>query len=285
MAADHARAIAEAERSAKALKAQFDKLGNTQHPRGRVLNAYRQATRAIRGSNGSQMALMEILAELRATLTVIAQDTLWEAAQRGTAQARAQTALYGLPSSLEGYTPISELAAWLATFDVQRASVLALASAGRPDIAAIVGDASRVGILSPAPVIRDGARWLAATTVTSAAVATLGSIDRSNARGEFGKQAIAAIDERTTDCCLRAHGQVVPIDGQFTLTGTPRYADKMSDPPFHWYCRTATALVRMREAGDRFTQEMQDAGRAELAARGADDNRRVISPAYATSRR
>ncbi|GIK42437.1 MAG: hypothetical protein BroJett011_62700 [Chloroflexota bacterium] len=99
------------------------------------------------------------------------------------------------------------------------------------------------------------------------------------------KQAIAAIDERTTDCCLRVHGQIKDLDQPFVLTGTPRFADEMQSPPFHLYCRTAQALWLERfEAAGITTARMRDAARAELEAR-EDGSRQEIHPAHATSRR
>lgn len=107
----------------------------------------------------------------------------------------------------------------------------------------------------------------------------------SQAGREWRKQAIAAIDERTTDCCLRVHGQIQPLDKPFILTGTPRYADEMKAPPFHDYCRTVQALyVEEFEVQGATTDEMRDAARAELKAR-EDGSRKEIHPAHATSRR
>lgn len=101
----------------------------------------------------------------------------------------------------------------------------------------------------------------------------------------YERQAIAALDERTTDCCLRVHGQIVGIKENFHLVGTPRFADEMPAPPFHWFCRTSVALyVRQFEDFGITTAEMRDAARAELAAR-ADGSRVEIHPASATSRR
>jgi hypothetical protein len=60
-------------------------------------------------------------------------------------------------------------------------------------------------------------------------------LNESDPTTTYQKQAIATLDERTTDCCLRVHGQTQPIDEPFKLTGTPRYADEIQDPPFHWY--------------------------------------------------
>jgi len=100
------------------------------------------------------------------------------------------------------------------------------------------------------------------------------------------KQAVAAIDENTTDCCLRVHGQIEPISEPYDLSGTPRFADKMMYPAFHWNCRTSsTAYHRAWERTSNLTtKDMVAAARAELNAR-RDGSRQEIHPAHATSRR
>lgn len=100
------------------------------------------------------------------------------------------------------------------------------------------------------------------------------------------KQAVAAIDENTTDCCLRVHGQIQPLASPYDLKGRPRFADKIAFPPFHWNCRTSsTAYHRDFERGARITtQDMVEAARAERRAR-RDGSREEIHPAHATSRR
>lgn len=103
---------------------------------------------------------------------------------------------------------------------------------------------------------------------------------------EYSKQAIATIDERTTDCCLRVHGQIKPIDEPFHLTGTPRYADNVQDPPFHWYCRSTEVLYN--PAFEEFgipTDKMRDMAVLELDARELTGRRSVIYPSHSTSRR
>lgn len=113
------------------------------------------------------------------------------------------------------------------------------------------------------------------------------AIDTMTGEGQdFQRQAIAAIDERTTDCCLRVHGQVVGMNEPFHLTGTPRFADDVIAPPFHWNCRTATMLYmpEMDEIGIT-TGEMRDAANSELKAREETDKRVEIHPAHALSRR
>ena len=99
------------------------------------------------------------------------------------------------------------------------------------------------------------------------------------------KQVIAAIDERTTNCCLQAHGQIRDEGEPFVLTGTPRYASEIQNPPFHWYCRTAPApyIPEFEELGIT-TGEMVGAAKEELKAR-LFRGREEIHPASATSRR
>jgi hypothetical protein len=77
---------------------------------------------------------------------------------------------------------------------------------------------------------------------------------------------------------------VVGMDEDFTLTGTPRFADKIHDPPFHHWCRTAEALVLAQMAEDALTRQMREAAAAELKAR-EDGSREEIHPAHARSGR
>ena len=125
--------------------------------------------------------------------------------------------------------------------------------------------------------------WTYATGLIGAYLATL---NETVTAVEYKKQAIATIDERTTDCCLRVHGQIQPIDKPFKLTGTPRFGNLVQDPPFHWYCRTAEVLYN--EAFEDFgipTQAMREAANAEIDAREKTGKREEIYPSHATSRR
>jgi hypothetical protein len=81
-----------------------------------------------------------------------------------------------------------------------------------------------------------------ASAVTAATALYFGSLlDRQSPgagagrANEWDHQVVAGIDERTTDCCLQAHGQIQPLDKPFHLTGEPRWADYLDNPPFHWY--------------------------------------------------
>lgn len=87
----------------------------------------------------------------------------------------------------------------------------------------------------------------------------------------YQRQAIAALDGRTTLCCLRVHGQIVGIDEPFVLTGTPRFAGRLMAPPFHWRCRTSVVLYHTAmEAIGTSTAEMRQQARDELARRGQE---------------
>ena len=101
------------------------------------------------------------------------------------------------------------------------------------------------------------------------------------------RQAISAVDERTTNTCLEVHGQIVRNKEKFHLIGTPRFRDYMLNPPFHDYCRTATSIYQDRMEtipGIVTTAQMRDASQAEIKAR-EDGTREEIHPAHATSRR
>lgn len=117
-------------------------------------------------------------------------------------------------------------------------------------------------------------------------IAYLSNANQLVTGAEYQKQVIATIDERTTDCCLRAHGQIQPLDKPFHLTGTPRFADFVNTPPFHWNCRSTQVLYN--PAFEEFgitTQELRNAAGAEIQAREETKTRVPIYPSHATSRR
>ena len=136
-------------------------------------------------------------------------------------------------------------------------------------------------------MVRAAAAWSLAVWGWTNAAVHMGLVAVDEQTTEVMKrQAIAALDERTTDCCLHVHGQIVAMDEPFRLTGTPRFADRMMRAPFHWHCRTGLSLWHpsLEEVGVP-TSEMRAAARAELEAREKTGRRRVIHPAHATSRR
>lgn len=294
----HEAAVAAALRAGDELGRLTDRLGTAEHPRGQVLTAYRNANRGMRdvlGRESQQGEAAEVVSELRRSVRATAQETLLAASAAGVRLAQAQLAVNGIPvqdlppAVLQMQAPSVQpaLDAWMGTVDLQAQTMQALLLAGA-DAAEIVGDEERQGVLRPAPVIAEGSRWLA-MVLAGTAVAVVDWLLQRRAgqpRERWYHQAVAAIDERTTDCCLRVNGQVQPLDQPFRLTGTPRYANELEHPPFHRYCRTAEALVREESTNDELTRGMVAAGRTELAARGPEGRNRVeIHPAHARSKR
>jgi hypothetical protein len=207
---------------------------------------------------------------------------LQEAQRQAVLLAQAAAQIYELEIEPPSDATIeNEWAAWGATIDAQLEAALAIALAGDWDL--LLGDEQHAGVLTPVPIVREGARWLAFVMAQAWGAVTTQATQRQGT--QFVKQAIAAIDERTTDCCLRVSGQTQPLDKPFRLEGTPRFADQMMYPGFHWYCRTGTALVMAQDANDDLTERMQAAAQAELDARARSKTRVEIHPASSTSRR
>ena len=280
----HERAVKDALRTGDQIRVLFNRLGNRQHPRGRILSAYRQAHRALRSGTLTTPLAIVVLAELRAAIEATARETLGDASLIGSGLAVRNLKAYGLPDTELAYNTLEELNAWLAVFDSQAQAVQGIV-ASDGDLDLIIGDGSRVGILSPTPVTRSGARWLESAAMAAYAQTLTRGVRQDDAEPDFMRQAIAAIDERTTDCCLRVHGQTIRMNDQFVLRGTPRYADRMSRPGFHDYCRTSVALVKVEDAEDELTQAMTTAARNELRAREETGQRQGIHPADALSGR
>lgn len=261
------QAIKAAERSVKRLGELFASLGTKEHPRGKVLRAYRQAHRALRDvlRREAYAELREVMAFLEADVSAAARDALRKAAALGYTAAEKQLKAYGVETAETEDPGIALMHdAWMNLVRDQATRSQALLMGGG-DPVLIIGDQSRQGIVRPAPVISEGTRWLA----MAAALTWAGVVSRSADRAKvtFLRQAVAAIDEKTTNCCLEVHGQVVRLDGRFHLTGTPRFADYMKDPPFHYNCRTSQVLIKPEEVNDDLTQAMIEAASLEESRR------------------
>lgn len=285
----HEAAVRSALRMNREMGLIMGRLGSSARPRGPVLVAYRNALRALRSVLASgrpvdqAWRVAEVLRSLRLEVALAVQAALEDASRLGAQQAALQLQSYGVaPGRTEApqTTAAEGLAVVLALVDQQIASTLALV-ATNADPALITGSNDRQGPVQPAPVLGSAWFWVGAATLAGWlwVASDRGGPDR------YLRQAVAAIDERTTECCLRVHGQVQPMDKRFHLTGKPRFAEYVMAPPFHWNCRSALALVRPEDAGDGLTEQMQAAARAELDARERTGGRQEIHPASATSRR
>jgi len=287
---DRIATIRAAERTTRDLRALFGRaLGTKEHPRGRILAAYRNAHRALRDvfrrARGAQAMgeVREVLTALRRDVQDAGTGALDAAIAIGRRQAEVERQVWEL-DPLDPTTPNTRamMDGWLSTVDGQTAFAMAvIATEGDP--ALILGSETRTGRLRASDTTRAGAHWIAAAAMGALWVSLQGPQERS--KMTYDKQVIATIDERTTDCCLQAHGQIVPFEDDFKLTGTPRYADEMDWSPFHDYCRTSIAMVPSALPEDDLTRQMRDAARAELMAREETGELVEIHPSHARSRR
>lgn len=245
----------------------FAKLGTAEHPYGAILMAYRNARRALRDVLGRQgMAIMpeaqEVMRGLKDNVRMVTINLIEEAYAWGLTQAQVEAKVWELGYSVPFVDTGAMSDAVLGVVEQQERAILATLATGA-DPALILGGDATVGLLRPDTVTREGARWLA----TAAGLAFIGALQPAmQASGRaWGKQAIAAIDAVTTDCCLGVHGQVVPEKKQFHTTGTPAWADYQDWSPFHWNCRTSVGMVPMDEADDDLTAMLleQSAGEQE----------------------
>ena len=260
-------------------------LGSVAHPRGRVMTAYRQARAAVAaayqlGGVQRQVMALEALRVLRDSLAGIGRDAMTEAARLGVNSAMAQVAAYkAVGESIVAagkYPPVEVLTAGLtATVNAQVSAAEAMVRANA-EKELLLGGADRLGLLQPSPVLRDGSRWLAMASSAGFTSWLGGDAPAETSLPDLGfkRQAIAAIDGRTTDCCLRVHGQIVGMDEPYVLTGEPRYADRIMAPGFHWNCRTSEAVYQERYE-DGSTEEMKQWARDERQRR-AEIEKRIL---------
>lgn len=275
---EHQAALASALKTGDTLLTLFDQLGNRRAPTRGVWAAFGMARQTLAGHLDDTRLVNRTLAHLRETTRALVEKQIVIAIRAGEKQAAREIAVYDDLTYADADTDAlldSILGTLDAELDAQLAKVRALAMHG--DETLILGDATNVldagrnGILRASDITASAVGWIATGAVLAYAAHIGQAADASKV--EWHKQAVAAIDGRTTDCCLRVSGQAVPLDEKFQLDGTPRYADQLDNPPFHWNCRTATALVRASDAGDDLTKRMTDAAQAELYARERGDTR------------
>lgn len=249
----------------------FAGVGTSEHPRGSVLTDYRNARRLLQSAlkeNNRIGAVTDVLRTLRRNLQADISSSFSDAIELGSEESKKQLGFYDIKVTksirLTDETQTA-LDAVLTRFDSQSAAIRALVLTDADDMQ-ILGDEDRVGVLSASEITAAAAYW--------ATFLIWNAFDQSNTINSglnFQKQAVAAIDMRTTDCCLRVHGQIQPFNKPFKLTGTPRFADEMDHPGFHWWCRTSEVLY-LAEYDDGFTKQMRDSARFFLSERAAGRN-------------
>lgn len=262
-----AAAIRSAGRANNDIGRLFARIGTSAHPRGAILAAYRNARRAMPAAlreRNPVVAANEVLQGLKAVVMMHTRTVLGMAQELGQAEAARQLGFYGLGVSVIPVGLYSQFDSAIMVIanhmDTQAATIRAIVATGG-DPALVIGDDNRIGALRPGDITAAAAFW-AASLVWNAFSLTVGAAGE----GKFSKQAVAAIDNRTTDCCLRVHAQVVKLPEKFHLTGTPRYADHMDWSPFHGWCRTSIALY-LPEYDDGLTEAMRTSAQVVLDER------------------
>lgn len=260
----------------------FGKLGTTKKPRGRILKAYRAARRGLKGNFDDLPAINETLAILEREVRQAGRDIFQDAIDLGEDQGRQEADIYELPQTRTNVDSSSAVVAWMNVLMAQINTIRAMAIGGTIDKKEILGDGLRVGLLSPAPVNREARRWV--TQLSDAAHSDIIKQATVQTDDVYMRQAIATIDENTTETCLLVNGQIVGIDEPFVLTGTPRFADEKMNVPFHFECRTSVALIHPDNIDDDLTKAIREASRDELKAQ-EEGGKQVIHPAFSFSRR
>lgn len=249
----------------------FARMGVGEHPRGFVVVAYRNANRALKQALAEPnrvQAAHEVMDGLRSTLTADFHTELNDMGQFGQEEAARQLRYYGVQAA-PGYSMSvsasvsASVTALMARVNAQDAALSALLLSGASE-AEILGNEEHAGAVRPGEILAGAAYWAAMLVWAGFAWLT----EQHGAGGKYKKQAVAALDERTTECCLKVNGQVQPLKGKFVLTGEPRFDDRMDWPAFHWYCRTSVVLYD--EAFDMgLTAQMQAASDKILRERAA----------------
>jgi len=249
----------------------FAAIGTAAHPRGFVPSAYRQARRALKTALGEEnqlLAVADVFASLRRTLEMESRSLLSDAYAFGLDEAARQLRFYGVDTdpSRDALSILEQSAALdviMARLAVQETAARAQVLTGAEPVQ-IVGDDERNGTLRPSDISAALASWAAVMVWTAFAEWVNRFPSPGNVR--YSKQVVAGLDNRTTDCCLQAHGQVQPLDKPFRLTGEPRFADLMDWTPFHWYCRSSVALY-LPVFDDGLTRRMMDAAQTIINER------------------
>lgn len=248
----------------------FNRAGNSAHLNGAILTHYRVARRSMRRDlavGGSAAALDTLGTFTRAVKSEIS-ELMFNAEDLGKSYFSKQALVYGVISTEQPRgIALQAYQAAAARVDQQAAVVQAMLVSGA-DEALILGDEERLGILQPAPVLRDTAQWIVEAAMLAFLSQAENTVTPSGRRVQFDKQAVAGLDENTTDCCLQVHGQIQPLNGKFHLTGTPRFADDLDHTPFHMHCRTSIVLY-LKEYDDGLTARMRQGAEKIMTERAA----------------
>ena len=267
MANEHLNVIQSGVRYNRELKTLSNSaVGNRDHPRGAVLNAFNKAKTALAGNFDNPLAMAIILEEYRATVLAAVRDASEKALGIGDEHANLMLETWDLPTLDESEAALIDQGV-RATDTILLSQIRAMES-GTLTEAQVLGSNRRVGLFAAGIVMGAVNNWL----ITSAASTVASKIAQGMTRGgvspkSYQRQAVAAIDENTTLCCLAVHGQLVGMKEEFFTSEPPAWATYQERPPFHRFCRTSQVLVRTSAALDKLTDDMELAAYLEGQAR------------------
>lgn len=269
-----------AQRVDRELAALFGRYIGTQahNPRGRILSAYRQARRAVlqvyeRNGPRRTFEALDVLATLRETLYDVGSLALPLAEQQGQQSVAAQLDAYaaaGVRVQPAYQVPDRPALAsgWRAAVDSHLDPVEALMLAEAEPYLIANEDGRMMGAMQPGPMQADAAFWLAYAAALGFGAWLLGRNGEREGAIPFMRQAIPAIDNRTTPCCLDVarRGQIVKFGEAFYTPEPPAFSRRQMWTPFHHWCRTSVVLY-LEAFDDGITEELQRNAGKELSRR------------------
>jgi len=210
-------------------------MGTADNPDGEIVQAYRMARAEIAKAR-TRDDMLGALYWLQRMVSAVMYRLLSDARDRALGYTDQMLGVYDIPRAT---APVDATRAywraWAASLEAQIGAAEVLLQTSTADAELVIGDGDRVGLLSPGRIVSDGARWAAFAMNNTMDDAILFSLIAAPSKTEYKRQVVAVVDDRTTDCCLRANGQVVGIDEDFKLTGIPAFAGQMRNPPFHYF--------------------------------------------------
>lgn len=270
MADPHLEAIRAGVRYDKQLRALFGRrIGSRDHPRGVILAAYRRARAGLLDAYGNPIAVEAILGEYRAAVETTVRTGLDDAAVIGADQAEDVLRAWGIDIARPSTSGIKRPAvtAVMRTTDAQLESI----KSGNLTAAQVLGGSARVGLFAPGIIQREAADQMANVAAIVQEGIMYASAETAGAFGDFVRQAVAVVDERTTPCCLGVHGQIRNMGEPFRTPDPPAYSDWQDRPPFHHFCRTSQVLLPRLAGRDVLTDRMRRAATLERTLREQPD--------------
>ena len=237
-------------------------MGSRVRPDGVIYSAYSRARRLISANAQDKSAVEDIIANFRESIEAQIAALINAGADLGYDSADKSTEIYGLrtPKGSRGELPAirrtEAIAIAMGIVDTQLNSTRLLIASGNDDPETIIGTDQQPRHFNPAVTAREVSALVPALMLSAWDLYVSYAVTERGLPFDFYKQAIAALDNRTTDTCIGVHAQYQPVDDPFILGG--EFPGEKLYPPFHYWCRTVTALVLAQDVEDEMTELMRE---------------------------